>query len=199
MNNDKLNKLIPIILSVSTFIIGIVLAFYVINFLEFPISDNVESWALFGNYFGGVLTPLLSIINIYVFAKLTITIQKITDKNNKENLETSKRIALMSMKHEELRNFKEEMDKNLRFWEDKLTELDRLNKLLYGYNVLEYRMLFLFPELRTSKNNIELRKYIVRALKYYEEGDYENAALCHIPISNIYGMLVSDLGKLTVK
>jgi hypothetical protein len=63
----------------------------------------------------------------------------------------------------------------------------------------EYRMIFLFPELKESENNAMLRKYIVEALKNHENGRIKEAAHCHIPVSNTYGMLVSDLGEWTVK
>jgi hypothetical protein len=53
--------------------------------------------------------------------------------------------------------------------------------------------------LRESEHNKDLRKYIVEALNNHEQGKIEEAKHCNIPISNLYGMLVSDLGEWTVK
>jgi hypothetical protein len=105
----------------------------------------------------------------------------------------------MSMKHEELTNFKKEMDNNLSFWREDLGDIERIKRVLYGYNVLEYRMMFLFPELNNSVHNRDLRKYIVEALNNHKSGKIKEAKYCNIPVSNIYGMLVSDMGEWTVK
>lgn len=197
------NKILSIIslgvIVVGVFLLLIFIGIFIATFSGQPISDKIESWAQFGDYIGGVLNPILALINICVFVILTITIQNITDKNNIESLETSKRIALMSMKHEELKHFKEIMDKNLEQWREDLESIQKIKQVLYGYNVLEYRMMFLFPELKESKHNESLRKHIVEALKNHEKGKIKEAALCHIPVSNTYGMLVSVLGEWTIK
>ncbi len=173
-------------------------AVFISNFWGFDISSKIEDWAKFGDYFGGVLNPVLTIINICVFVILTITIQNLNDRNSKASIETNKRIALMSMKHEELTNFKKEMDNNLGFWRKDLGDIDRIEGVLYGYNVLEYRMMFLFPELNNSEHNKDLRKHLVEALDKHKQGNIRGIKQCNIAVSNIYGMLVSDLGEWTV-
>ena len=190
---------------ISYFIIGLSIAaffffilIYFLNFRNHSISSRIIDWALFGDYIGGVLNPILAIINICVFIILTITIQKITDLNNQQTIETNKKIALMSMKHEELKHFKETMDNNLKNWENNLASVKACETFLYGYNVLEYRLMFLFPELKDSENNRLLRENIVLALNNYRNGNIEGAKTKIIPVSNIYGMLVSDMGKWTV-
>ncbi|WP_394992579.1 hypothetical protein [Emticicia sp.] len=172
--------------------------FFLINFHKQNISNDIAVWAQFGDYFSGVLNPILAIINICVFVMLTLTIQKITDENNNTNLETSKKIALMSLKHEELKHFKEVMDKNLLHWSENPKHIDSIKKVLYGYNVLEYRILFLFPELRDSSKNAKLRELLVESLNFYQKGDSEIGFTYHIPLSNFYSMLVSEMGKWTI-
>lgn len=182
----------------STILLIIFIVVFIINFSGQSISNDISDWAQFGDYIGGILNPILTLLNICVFVILTLTIQRITDQNNRLSLETSKQIALMSLKHEELNNFKKEMDQNLNFWQDNLGDVERIKRVLYGYNVLEYRMMFLFPELRDSEHNKDLRKYIVEALNKFEAGKIEEAKRFHIPVSNVYGMLVSDLSDWTV-
>jgi uncharacterized membrane protein len=174
------------------------LGFFIFNFSDHPISDKIEYWAQFGDYFGGVLNPILALVNICVFVMLTITIQNLTDRNNKESLETSKRIALMTMKHEELRNLKASMDSVLGEWSANRESFDHIQTVLYTYNKLEYRITFLFPELENSSENALLRKYIVKALYHYQEGDHKAAAGCLIPVQNTYSMLVSAMSRWTV-
>ncbi len=198
MNPNKLSRIIFALLIFCIILSFTALISFIINFSDHPLSDKIETWGQFGDYFGGVLNPILSLVNILVFVTLTITIQEITNKNNKESLDTSKKIALMSMKHEELIHFKDVMDKNLEQWNESLEDIEMTKKVLYGYNVLEYRMLFVFPELNNSENNKNLRKYIVEALNNHKQGKIKDAAHCHIPVSNTYGMLVSDMGKWTV-
>jgi uncharacterized membrane protein len=199
MRNRIISKISITIIVMGLLLVLIFIGVFMAKFAGQPISDQIESWAQFGDYIGGILNPILALINICVFVILTITIQNITDKNNNESLETNKKIALMSMKHEELKHFKEIMDKNLEQWRKDLESIQKIKQILYGYNVLEYRMIFLFPELKESENNAMLRKYIVEALKNHENGRIKEAAHCHIPVSNTYGMLVSDLGEWTVK
>ncbi len=99
MKNKILSKISLAIIVVGFILLLISVGIFIAKFSGQPISDKIESWAQFGDYFGGVLNPILALINICVFVILTIIIQNITDMNNKESLETSKRIALMSMKH----------------------------------------------------------------------------------------------------
>lgn len=187
-----------IVIGVCIIILLIVFAFFIVHFKGQPISDKIEYWGQFGDYFGGVINPILALGNIIVFVILTVTIQNITDKNNKIALETSKQIALMSIKHEELKHFKETMDKNLEQWEEDLENIQKIKQVLYSYNVLEFRMMFLFPELKDSEHNKKLRIYIVKALDNHKTGRIKDAAHCHIPVNNTYAMLVSDLGRWTI-
>jgi uncharacterized membrane protein len=142
-----INKITYWLIVLSAILLVVFIAAFVINFSGQEVSSNISDWAQFGDYFGGILNPILTLINICVFVILNITIQKITDTNNKATLETNKKIALMSMKHEELNNFKKEMDENLKYWRANLGDLERIKRVLYGYNVLEYRMMFLISRI----------------------------------------------------
>lgn len=174
-----------------------VIAIYTYKFSGNGLSSSPEAWGQLGDYMGGLLNPILSLINICVFVMLTIVIQNATDKHNEEALNSAKRIAVMQMKHEELTYFKKEMDNCLESMKvGGFSEVEAQN-LLTTYNVLEYRMLFLFPELNQLTSNKSLRKYIVENLEATRsEGDKNHSSI--IPVFNVYGMLVSDLSKLVV-
>ena len=60
----------------------IMIVFYIIHF-NGGVSKNNSDWGFFGEYFGGIITPILTALNIYIFYKLTRTISEI-DKQNVE-------------------------------------------------------------------------------------------------------------------
>jgi hypothetical protein len=106
MKEKNLNKIsLVVIISGLTLTIIVLISFW-LNFKDQVISDEIESWAQFGDYFGGVLNPLLALVNIFVFIFLSVKIQELTDSNNNKSLNESKKIAIMSMKYEELKHLK---------------------------------------------------------------------------------------------
>lgn len=174
-----------------------VIAIYINTFSENRLSSSPETWGQLGDYMGGLLNPILSLINICVFVILTLVIQRATDKNNEEALNSAKRVALMQMKHEELTHFKKEMDSCLASMKYGVFSEIEAQILLTTYNVLEYRMVFLFPELDQLTSNRRLQKYIVENLESTKSmGNATHGKI--IGVSNTYGMLVSDLSKLVI-
>jgi len=190
----KLMRMLKFFIFISVLAAISVVAIYMYKFSANGISSSPEAWGQLGDYIGGLLNPLLSLINICVFIMLTIVIQQATDKNNDEALNSARRVALMQMKHEELTHFKKEMDNCLEKMKSGNSSKYEAQELLTTYNVLEYRMLFLFPELSELTSNQSLRKYIVKNLEATKSENLHGI----IPISNVYGMLVSDLSKLVV-
>ena len=57
---------IYLIITVSVFILLIVVPTigYIINFWGTSISKNSSDWGTFGDYFGGILNPVIGITNI---------------------------------------------------------------------------------------------------------------------------------------
>ncbi len=104
MKNNYIYKISYILICISFLVILLFVGAFILQFNTHPISNNLEHWGQLGDYIGGVLNPLLSLINICIFVILTLTIQKITNKNNQVALDTQKQVAMMSMKHEELKN-----------------------------------------------------------------------------------------------
>ncbi|WP_431243240.1 hypothetical protein ACQ9BO_00580 [Flavobacterium sp. P21] len=67
----------------SLFVILISIVFYLIQFSSNKISDDPERWAQFGDYLGGVLGTLVSILNFLVFVYLSIRLVTIEEERNK--------------------------------------------------------------------------------------------------------------------
>lgn len=70
-----------LIVIIVLFIIGI----YAYNLAGNGISNDPERWGQFGDYFGGVLNPILTIFNLILVVYLTFKISDI-EKNRNENL-----------------------------------------------------------------------------------------------------------------
>jgi len=109
-------KITPIILLITVFttIVGIVY-FYIFHG---ELSLNSQDWASFGGYLSGMLMPLFTAINIWVFVRLTQTIDKQNkirsdEESEKQHvrhkieLEHQKRLVITQIRQEELNRFSE--------------------------------------------------------------------------------------------
>lgn len=67
----------------------IVLALYFIIF-HFGFSNDSSSWSDFGDYCNGIITPILTAVNIYVFIRLTSKISEIESNRAQEILNQEK-------------------------------------------------------------------------------------------------------------
>lgn len=63
------------------------IGFYAYNFRNHVISTNSENWGHFGDYLGGVLNPIISLINLVVLTYITISINRIEDQRNQWTLQ----------------------------------------------------------------------------------------------------------------
>lgn len=70
-------------------IVGLIILFYITNFARNGISKNPEDWSQFGDFFGGTLNAVLSIINFIVLTFLTIKIVEIEETRNSKILAES--------------------------------------------------------------------------------------------------------------
>jgi len=188
-------KRLKYIIIISLILMVIAITVFVIRFWHSNISDDIEHWAQFGDYLGGTLNPVLALINICIFIYLTLVVQDISNKNHEQALEMNQKVALMSMKRDELNHFKTEMDKVIADWEDDIKNIDKAKQMLYKYNVLEYRMSYLFPDMYSSDINKKFRQDIVESLEKMKEDPNTRTG----PSVNVYGMLISELSKMVIE
>lgn len=66
-----------VLLIISTFI------FYIINFFELDISKNPNDWGPFGDYFGGILNPIIGIANIIILLLISYQIASWDNKRHR--------------------------------------------------------------------------------------------------------------------
>jgi len=85
MNTSWVNRnknLLIIGLTVLFIILFSPILFYFLNFWKNPVSENPSDWGVFGDYIGGVLNPVISLISLVLLGYLTYLISTLSDKEN---------------------------------------------------------------------------------------------------------------------
>lgn len=99
----------------------IILAFYFFMFNN-GLSKDSNSWSNFGDYVNGVLTPILTAINIYVFIKMTIAISSLEERRTinaneieearlEKEMQHEKIMLMMQLRKQEIDTFVKQMNR----------------------------------------------------------------------------------------
>lgn len=87
-NNVMKTKTLTNLLWLSSLLIVIITAAaFLLKFWENKISDDPAVWGQFGDYFGGILNPMLSLINLIILTYLSIRLVNDEDERNKWTLQ----------------------------------------------------------------------------------------------------------------
>ena len=73
-------------------------------------SNNSTDWGNFGGYFNGLLTPILTIINIFVFVGISMKLSMLDDKRAERESQGQKDLLLMQFRKKEIDNFERIMN-----------------------------------------------------------------------------------------
>jgi hypothetical protein len=101
-----------VIIMISLILIILSVYYYWESYHSNSISSSPQDWGVFGDYFGGTLNPLFSLISICV----TIWLAVIVNKINNNQIVTSRKIALTQLKHEALKELRVELNENFDVW-----------------------------------------------------------------------------------
>ena len=93
-----MNKRITVIIVIA---FAIVLALYLIVF-RYGLSHSTTTWSEFGGYVSGVLMPILTAINIFVFVKLTNAISENDTYRSEKEMLFQKQLMLMQFRKKEI-------------------------------------------------------------------------------------------------
>ena len=85
-------------------IILIILAIYWKVFHN-GLSYNSDDWGNFGSYFNGLLAPILTIVNIFVFIGISMKLSALDDKRAERETEGQKNMILMQFRKKEIERF----------------------------------------------------------------------------------------------
>ena len=84
--------------------IFIVVGLYWIVFHD-GLSYNSEDWGNLGSYFNGVLSPILTFANIFIFIDISMKLSVLDDKRAEKESEGQKNIILMQFRKKEIDSF----------------------------------------------------------------------------------------------
>ena len=93
--------LLEIILLMTIFI---VVGLYWIVFHD-GLSYNSEDWGNLGSYFNGVLSPILTFANIFIFIDISMKLSVLDDKRAEKESEGQKNLILMQFRKKEIDSF----------------------------------------------------------------------------------------------
>jgi hypothetical protein len=73
-----------IVLGTPTILTITPIVFFILNFKSHIISENISDWGSFGDYFGGIINPIISLLNLIVLGYITYLIAKNSVEENKK-------------------------------------------------------------------------------------------------------------------
>jgi hypothetical protein len=100
------------ILLISLFCIYFSIKFYFVQFSDYSLSDEPEKWGVFGDYIGGTLNPILTIINIVITIWLTVIINRFGNRNSERQIDAARKIAKLQLRNEALKELRININTN---------------------------------------------------------------------------------------
>jgi hypothetical protein len=98
------NRIVRTIITISIIAIVALLGVYMFWFWGNPISSDSSDFGAFGDYFGGILNPLIGIGNLLALIYISIFISKIEGNREEQQFLLQKEYALYTLKHESLKD-----------------------------------------------------------------------------------------------
>jgi uncharacterized membrane protein len=130
-------------------IILITLGFYVANFYGYSISEDINDWGAFGDYFGGLLNPTFSLITLILLV-LTIRLQLKELEYTRKELEYTRKELKKSAdarkeqnKNQERQNFEGTFFQLLQLYHNQVNTLTLLTENMENGRELKGRECFL--------------------------------------------------------
>ena len=181
-----MDKRIKIVCFVATFIAIIMVAPYFILF-HYGFSNDSSAWSNFGDYINGILTPVLTAVNIYVFIRLTSKISEIENhRTNKliqqerehsikeleqakfqfeQQLEHEKNLLYLQFRKQELNNFCQNINDALSFYpkEKRVKKLENVSSYLESF-VSSGLKLFMIDDKGVTERKIQRLKMDINSM-----------------------------------
>jgi hypothetical protein len=106
-----LKKTLYTTIGICFIIILIIILAFIINFSSQAISDKVSDWGTFGDYFGGLLNPIIGVLNLIALVYISFVISKLEEKRNLHELQSQKKFTLYSLQHDSLKKLNRILEK----------------------------------------------------------------------------------------
>ena len=151
-----------IIVFISLYCIYLTISYYWLQFQNTTITNNPVNWGLFGEYFGGTLNPLLLLINICITIWLTIIINKYAKQNSDKQIEAARKVVEIQLKHEALKEFREELNYNFNNLRKDINNVAKVNACM---NVLQnfannFNYLFTFSKIDSFNSLLKIINHL---------------------------------------
>lgn len=78
--------LILVLILLTLWILSLPIYYYWKDFHQFNRSDNPNDWGTFGDFFGGILNPFISLLTLIVTIVIAINISRIEKRNHEETV-----------------------------------------------------------------------------------------------------------------
>lgn len=111
------------IILISLIFSFISIKYFISTFGNSTLSHDTQKWAEFGNYFGGTLTTLFTLINVCTTIWLTMTVNKIGSTNTDNLIEAERKSATIHIRHEALKELRSELNSNYSTWKSDIYNL----------------------------------------------------------------------------
>lgn len=153
-----MNKRITVIIVIA---FAIVLALYFIVF-RYGLSHSTTTWSEFGGYVSGILMPILTAINIFVFVKLTNAISEKDSIRSEKELLFQKQLTLMQFRKKEIDEFEARTNSIFSFDDVNTTKsmISKVNNIVIYLGSFQSTKLALFGYYEDSEIKKEIDKLI---------------------------------------
>ena len=185
------------VLLISLFGIYFSIKFYWHQFSGYSFSDEPEIWGVFGDYMGGTLNPLLSIINIVITIWLTVIINRFGNQNSERQIEAARKIAQLQLRNEALKEIRIALNSNFDDLKASSTikNVEKCKKTLndFGFN---YSYLFDILEIESYSSLMNILEHIETQLS-----DGSSIIIIQEVLQAEMGrqVLLSDLGEAVLE
>jgi len=172
-----------------TFLAFVIIVCIILYFCLFngQLSENSADWGNFGSYISGTIVPLLTIINIWLFYKLTVAVENNTNKRSVKSKVTEAQVLITNMRvrqYEELRRLVNDAKPDLYNGRYNATKIHEIKKrlmevdssFLYKTNNLEDES-FLFPQAKKICDIISAIDSHIYTEKRYTKEETDNLAI----------------------
>lgn len=145
-------------------IASLLLMFFVtVCLIYFPprgMSSSLESLALYGDFFGGIVGGITSIATLGVTIYLALILHRIERENAESAIEAQKKIAIMQFKLKEFALFNEKCDIEMQILSTTIESHEGTYKVYKSILNACGRITTLFPELDDNGKNTEFLLFI---------------------------------------
>jgi tetratricopeptide (TPR) repeat protein len=143
---------------IVTILLILPIGIYIINFYSNGISKNPENWGVFGDFFGGVLNPIISLIGTILLGYLTYMVSKISSEENKNLFKYEQKVIA----YQKIANITSEIDyamDKVKIHNDFMISYGKLGKeekAIEHYTIAMESLLITLSKLSITLNNFSI-------------------------------------------